>query len=363
LIIYFRHCIKDFQNQDVLWFSLFYVSWRRSVRHYGGYLAARSETLEGKRVNRNGILLMVDALKILIEGDQDFAIEALPCLEMLLRHGITLCERVKGIDEKYYQDPSFLQYAVVAGKTKMLRCLLTQSLKFAISFESVFNPRGSNTKRDLLTLAAGLPRVAVIDTILEFMKAEEHSAYVGDIKAWLNFEGPAQTTPLLVAIELGNWDAVKSLVRAGADLLKEPRYRQCPLVVILKKDAARLMPLTEIEGVSERLAHAIPNSQWDDHAMLTSSGGKALRHVLSRNEESWTSEVQAVLRKYDQEIGSLTPVAILDPKSELPSGQTSLIQVCFKCKEANVQLNCCPLCDEWFCEPCFELDDHNCPNK
>jgi hypothetical protein len=50
---------------------------------------------------RNASFLMLDALKILIDVDQDFAIGALPFFEMLLRHGIAFCARVKSVDGLY----------------------------------------------------------------------------------------------------------------------------------------------------------------------------------------------------------------------------------------------------------------------
>jgi hypothetical protein len=60
--------------------------------HRGSDLAERPEIEDGKRGKRNHSWLMTDALKILIDCDQGFAIEALPSLEVL-RHGINLGER------------------------------------------------------------------------------------------------------------------------------------------------------------------------------------------------------------------------------------------------------------------------------
>jgi ankyrin repeat protein len=223
------------------------------------------------------------------------------------------------VDEKWYQDPSFLQYAVVAGKAKAVCCLLEQLLRFSVAFESVFNPRGSNTKRDLLTLSVGLPatHIAVLDTLLAFMRAKEHADSVGDLGGWLNLEGPAQTTPLLAAVEVGNWDAAERLVHAGADLLKEPRYRPCPLVVILTKHVDNLTRLKAIEGVKQCLAEAVASPRWDNRAMQIRGGGKTLGTVLSKKDTSWTSEIQTTLREYDPTIGHAGAVQIDHPTSDI----------------------------------------------
>jgi hypothetical protein len=216
------------------------------------------------------------SLRDLIDSDDSFLLSQYPSLSVLLsgdpRHrdgGHTILSRVIGpTSQREYPFPTHTQYAVINGKSRALTSLLAVAQSLPI--ESVFNPRTSHTKHDLLTLSILEKDWGVLDVLLEHIAGLSAS----DGERILNVESDCSETPLLEAVRMKEWAAVRKLVAAGADLLRAPKCGESAVMALLAEGAEEFGGIVEAAGGDgkERIVEAIRNRKWGENGEPAENG-------------------------------------------------------------------------------------------
>jgi hypothetical protein len=243
--------------------------------------------------------MAADGLRRILDGQQPFAIRHFPRLDLYLRQGLTLSEDVKGLDGTTYHNPSYPQYGTIMGLSESVICLLNIAKSLDIAFESIFSPRESNTKIDLLSLALALPPHApdVARLLLAFMRDDANRAYVGDVTKWTSLDAPGRGTPLSGAVADRQWDRVVMLVEAGADLFKESRGGVCPLIALLLSDVQRFEEIANMRRGEVEVA--VRTWKWSPRLLRDEQNGRPIWEVLRRRDHPNQGDIQIALLRID----------------------------------------------------------------
>jgi hypothetical protein len=288
-----------------------------------------------------------DDFRALIDADQPFALEHYPTISALIAAGVTVSGTVKGpASERLYPDPTFAQYAAIAGRPAALGVLLRRTAP--ADFDSVFAPRDSNTKGNLLVLAIAESHDAVVELVL----AHIGLLFPGAVPAYLAAEAPDRATALTVAVRLERWGALAVLLRHGGDLLAAPSVGLSAFGRVLLDHPARLAQLLDACRDRAAVVAAMVGQPWSPQ-LSPAPGGCPLREAVADLLPSDdAAEALEALRAVDPRVGQEPTVVIR--RDEVA---TCAVRGCTD----TTDLWHCPRCGSWVCVR--HTDDHDCPES
>ncbi|KAK8870265.1 hypothetical protein M9Y10_008143 [Tritrichomonas musculus] len=165
----------------------------------------------------------MESAKDAIDKENNFNLSVLPTLEGYLMTGITL--NVKD-DFPPYSDMTLVQYAIAKRKPKCLKVLLTNLKdKIKMNYDKIMFPDTSNTRCNLLKLAINFGSKCqyydtednrCLQTLIDFGKEYNKNSdnHIFDV----DLGKKTSETPLIKAIQYKNQEAIKLLMKNGANI-------------------------------------------------------------------------------------------------------------------------------------------------
>jgi hypothetical protein len=340
----------------------------------------------------------IAGIRSLIACNDDYTLSQFPNLNVLVVAGITFHGKIPINDTLTLSDPSMEQYAAAINSDKSLEVLFsmsTEELPFDSStgsrivskrsFTDIMRPMGTNTKMDVLTLAAlvhdeGKAKIAKesagkrppkkesltsLEFILKYIKSQSGDRTAGFT---IDFESYDFHTPLWHACRNGKWEAVKKLFEAGANFFKVQKNARCPVLQGLSgTDGADfienvLKPLPYDGG--DLFTYVAKTLQWTKDLVPVlpdtpaASESDTLGQILTdrpRKAGILGTVIEILLGKKAE--GTRTGVLVENPaakaktppppKHDVPVGRPDR---CFivSCEDHD-ELDQCPACKKWFC--------------
>jgi hypothetical protein len=291
----------------------------------------------------------LDGLRDLINNEEIFLLKHYPDIRTILMTSFTVVTSIESpVTSCEYHDPTCEQYAVIQDKQRSLDALfsLTQS-DSTVPFDHIFNPRTSNTKETLLTLAIIENRLTIVRYLIKYITDHFQSRTI----EFLTLAGKRADTPLSVAVQYGRWEAVQLLCEAGVDPLGNADFPQSPFLSVLFKARDKLA-VFEASRLSERL----PEVRWDPQTLQPSRDGIALVPFLEK-----VFGPGAFLNGVLEAVRAVAPGALSEA---LPAdGSEEDAQETFSCEAPNCDepdpvLKLCSKCKRYFCGG--HIDEHDC---
>jgi hypothetical protein len=292
----------------------------------------------------------LDAVQQAIAKDDVAADDPFLCL--MVRSRLSFCCVVESPNRGNpiaHRDPSPAQFAAFWNKQKALTVIWDLSIAEGAPAEEIFYPTTSNTSANLLVLAVQNPDQQT-DTLRFLIEAiQRYGISIDSCTAHSN-------TALFEAVEMRNADAVRLLIRDGADPLFEAETRLCPLVraVVLDRTLASEMwnPPDDRDTWIGRA--------WNPETLLADPDGRPLSEILV---ERGFDALGQFVRDLEATPGTIpTPsIPTSDPtrvieEEEEDVGQAATADVCENCGAATGSLRACDGCGKIFCED--HMDGH-----
>ena len=307
----------------------------------------------------------MDSASYAIDNDDDFYLENLPTLDVLLENGLTVF--VDMIFPKYH-DMTLTQYSIAKRKPKTLKLMLERLKGLEIDFKDIMFPKTSNTRGSLLNLAVefgskinGYENVdnKCLNVIIDFFKD------------YIKTNAKCAVVPLVQSIQCGNNDAIQILIGAEADFfypLKEDenditdvsKLSEMPLMAIfrLNNDVDQLTKLFNgiLKSQKKEILHrAIYDLKVNDLAFSEYLGNNSLIEVkcfLDAEKTSLIDEINVIQPGQEQKTEQKA-----DTELE-PTPEPVVEKKCANCGRNDVNFQKCPKCKKFYCDACNP--DHQC---
>jgi hypothetical protein len=314
-------------------------------------------------------------------------------IDCLVLGGITLIGKLQITEDLLLTDPSLVQFAAAVNSEKSLKVLLDKSklqlrsqpphapaIITSQSFEQILRPIGTNTKLDVLTLAAlvhkegpnklgdskkGKERRTSLEFLLKYIIDNEEDR-TNDFQ--IDFHSYDGHTPLWHACARAQWEAVKKLHAANADFLAEQKSGNCPaiegLLGPLGVEFAQsvLATIEQKPGVSV-LSYICRDVHWGDDLRPTDAdhGDRLYRKLDGKVSATLLNILIEAAAVEDKGVFVVPPQVETGRDAEpAPVPKEPVPKVCsLPGCESPESLQRCETCREVFCEE--HLDDHDCP--
>lgn len=322
----------------------------------------------------------MESAKDAIDKENDFSLSVLPTLEGYLMAGITL--NVKD-DFPPYSDMTLVQYAIAKRKPKCLKVLLTNLKdKIKMNYDKIMFPDTSNTRGNLLKLAIIFGSKCqyydtednrCLQTLIDFGKEynRNNDNQIFDV----DLGKKTSETPLIKAIQYKNQEAIKLLMKNGANIL-HPLKEGEETIQLSQVSSMPIMTLFKLYNNVDKLDELFSNTlekKYSDEILsrlknLKVDDGDNQKKFISILENRHLLDAQEFLTKHfimpndddNDRINIAKDEEGQQPKPVQPDANPKHKCSCKDCDYNGNNCNCCQICKKYFCPEHIDPTTHDC---
>ena len=254
-----------------------------------------------------------------IDIDNFFNFDKLPTLK-----GILKCVLTVSVEKDFpkFHDMSLIQYSIAKRKPKTLKCMLDQVIKMGIAPKDILYPKSSNTRWSLLKLAIEFGSESFYNSV----DNECLNIIIKAFEKYISEDNKVTGIPLSQAIRYKNDEAVKILIKAGADLFY-PLKKDCNSIKSYQLSELPLMDLFKMYNDEDQLNQKFNSFLTKDQQFVVFSRLKELKvdNVYFRNvldNYKLLDAKEFLSTKYDGLEELITPESVQAQPNSPNSGTT-----------------------------------------